>query len=70
MLRQNSIVKFDFSNMPVDYHKKYPFAELDMFVYLGEIVQMPGHCIVARMKDGKVFCGYHIDEFVEVPEEC
>ncbi len=58
-----SLVKFDFALMPIDFHKKYPFTENDRFVYLGDILQMPGHCVVVRLKDNHVFTCYHTDEF-------
>ena len=68
-IRQNALVKFDFADLPVEYHKSYPFTEKDRFVYLGDVVQMPGHCIVVRLSDGHVFTCYHIDDFVELTEE-
>jgi len=68
-IRQNALVRFDFSDLPVKYHKEYPFAEHDRFVYLGDIVQMPGHCVVVRLRDDKVFTCYHTDNFVELTEE-
>jgi hypothetical protein len=35
---------------------------------LGEIKQMPGHCIVVR-KDGKVYWGHHTENFRKAKEE-
>ena len=68
-MKKNTLVKFDFDNIPVEFHSQYPFSRRDVFVYLGDIVQMPGHCILIRMSDGKGFAGYHTDEFVRVPDE-
>jgi len=68
-IREKALVRFDFENTPAEYHKAYPFTEKDRFVYLGDIVQMPGHCIVVRLKDDKVFTCYHTDDFVELTEE-
>ena len=68
-IRQNALVKFDFSMIhDMDYHE-YPFGPEDRFVYIGDIVQMPGHCIVVRMSDGQNFAGYHTDDFIELTEE-
>ena len=46
----------------------YPFNHGDRLIFLGEIVQMPGHCIVVN-KDGRVLWGYHIDDF-RSPFDC
>jgi hypothetical protein len=41
-----------------------------VYLYLGEIKNMPGHCAVADTKDGAVLAGYHSDSFVELdPDE-
>lgn len=68
MIERNSLVRFNFAIVPEEYHKKYPFKEDDVFVFLGEIKQMPGHCIVAG-KDGRVIWGYHTENFVELTED-
>ena len=47
--------------------KRYPFAKDLPLVFLGEILNMPGHCIVAGSKTGRVYSGYHIETFVELP---
>lgn len=38
-------------------------------MFLGEIVQMPGHCVVVRNSDGRVFTCYHTDNFYELKDE-
>jgi len=40
-----------------------------VLVFLGEIPNMPGHCVVADVKTGKVRTGLHTDRFEEIPEE-
>lgn len=57
---------FDFKGLPKEYHNQYPFSKYDDFIYLGEISNMKGHCIVKRMGDGEIFRGYHIENFVEI----
>lgn len=69
MPRQYSLVKFDYKTMPVGFHSKYPFTEQGVYVFLGEIPNMEGHCIVADKKSGTLFCGYHTENFIEIPED-
>ena len=33
------------------------------FVYLGEIPNMPGHCVVIGWSTGKVYSGFHSENF-------
>jgi hypothetical protein len=49
----------------------YPFADEPnlTFVYLGEIKQMVGHCIIVGYETGRIFSGYHADTFQEIPED-
>lgn len=54
------------SNDP--YYNSYPFNESQHLLFLGEIEQMPGHCIVVD-KEGKTFWGYHTSDFVELTDE-
>lgn len=40
----------------------------DFFIYLGEIPNMKGHCVVAQHGGkGKIISGYHIEDFEVVP---
>ncbi len=69
MFKQYTLVKFDYKALLLKYHKFYPFKENEHFVFLGEIVQMPGHCIVISMSDGKIYTGYHTENFIECTED-
>lgn len=40
----------------------YPFRNGDRMLFMGEIEQMPGHCVVAT-SSGKVIWGYHSEHF-------
>jgi len=71
--RVNSMVRFapwfkavahNAGSMPADSG----FYSNEVFVYLGEMVNMPGHVIVAG-RDGFVYFGYHPENFEEVPED-
>ena len=68
-INQNALVKFDYGDLPKEYHKKYPFKKDKVYIFLGEIAQMPGHCIVAEYKTGKIICGYHTENFIELTED-
>jgi len=39
------------------------------FVYLGEIPNMPGHCVVLGYCTGKVYSGFHVERF-RVLDQC
>jgi hypothetical protein len=45
-----------------------PFGKDTMFIYLGEIPNMPGHCVVIGHGSGKVYSGYHTEDF-RLPRE-
>ena len=65
-MKSNTLVKFDISELPDKYHCEYAKIGLthgDLYVYLGDIIQMPGHCTVIRMKDNKVITGVHTENF-------
>jgi hypothetical protein len=38
-------------------------------VLLGEIPNMPEHCVVVDASSGRVIVGLHLDRLVEVPED-
>jgi hypothetical protein len=63
------LVKFNFSEIPIEYHKAYPFSYNDDFLFLGEITQMPGHCLVMNHRTGQLYSGYHSDNFILIPDE-
>ncbi len=42
-----------------------PLLQESRFIFLGEIPNMPGHCVVAMFSSGKLLSGYHTDNFVE-----
>jgi len=43
---------------------KYPFNNGEIVLFLGEVVQMPGHCVVAN-NAGYVIFGHHTEDFRE-----
>jgi len=47
----------------------YPFEPGMTLVFLGEIPNMPGHCVVAEVGTGRLHVGYHTERFVELRED-
>lgn len=69
MIRQYALIKLNEEYLSDEVLASYPFKKDESYIFLGEIVQMPGHCIVVGMHDNKVYSGYHTDNFIEVPED-
>jgi hypothetical protein len=67
--RQFSLVRFDFGTPPVEHDTRYPFKRDGVYVFFGEIPQMPGHCVVADHETGRIYSGYHTENFVELTED-
>ncbi len=68
--RNLSLVHFDEGDgfMPASMRARYPFGIGEPLLFIGEIVNMPGHCIVANKK-GEVHYGYHTENFIELRED-
>lgn len=69
-MRINSFVVFDRSSCSIEVYEKYYgkiFGE-KLFVFLGEIPQCPGHCILADLFTGRVIGMYHTENFREATE--
>ena len=64
-----SLVRFHFDAVPNEYHSKYPFIDGRSYVFFGEIPNMPGHCVVADHQTGQLYSGYHIENFIELPDD-
>ena len=61
-LKSLTIVKFVLSPTERKISKEFTFGEGQHFLFLGEISNMPGHCVVVD-RDGKAHWGYHTDNF-------
>jgi hypothetical protein len=66
--RQNSLCRFSDKHMPEECQGHYPFEEAGGYIFLGEIPNIPGHCVVIDNTDGYVFTGYPISLFTELGE--
>ena len=65
-----SIVKLE--DWYIDHLKKkflIIFTCYTSFIYLGEIPNLPGHCVIAGITTGKIYSGYHIENFRVATEE-
>lgn len=40
-----------------------------VFIFMGEIPNMPGHVVVAGMSTGRIFAGYHPENFEQLSDE-
>ena len=71
--RQYSLVKLEKEAkewLEDNDHKDCPLLKEEAFVYLGEIPNMEGHCVVIGNSTKTILSGYHIDNFEEIsPEE-
>jgi len=67
--RKLSLVRFDIARLPRGFRHKYPFRAGVAYIFLGEIPNMPGHCVVADHGSGKIYSGYHTDNFVELRKD-
>lgn len=65
--RQNSLVKFVLPSPEYELYFK-PLMDERYLVYLGEIPQMRGHCVVAG-HSGRVYSCYHTSDFIELTED-
>ena len=46
-----------------------PVMYIKRHVFLGEIANMGGHCVVADARTGRVYAGYHTENFAEIPRD-
>jgi hypothetical protein len=46
-----------------------PFDNNNVFVFLGEIPNKPGHCIVFLESTGKTWVGFETNSLIEIDEE-
>ena len=59
--RQYSLVK------AVEDNGKLKKSEI--YIFFGEIPNVPGHYVVSDFKSGKVIAGYHLENFIEIPDD-
>jgi hypothetical protein len=64
----NQLVAFEWNSPESPEQRGYPFNPNEVMLFLGEILQMPGHCVVVR-RSGQVVWGYHTDNFREPTDD-
>jgi hypothetical protein len=62
-------VRFSPPGASAKERRRYLFRTSRRYVFLGEIQNMPGHCIVVDLKTGRVFSGWHTENFEELPAD-
>ncbi len=67
--RQYSLVRFLYDSLDGKYHCQYPFTRKGVYIFFGEIPNLPGHCVVADRQTGQIFAGYHSEHFAELSED-
>jgi hypothetical protein len=67
-LRQYSLVKAQESSDP-NWEAVSDSKPTDIFIFFGEIPNMPGHCIVLNQRTQKYLIGFHTERFVELTKE-
>lgn len=67
--RPLSLVRFDAARLSTESAAAYPFQTDALFIYLGEIPNMPGHCVVAEQSSGRICAGFHTECFIELSED-
>ena len=70
-IKTNTMVKFDYEDIPTEYHKHYldKFPKNEVFVFMGELQQMPAHCIVINYKTGQIYSGHHTENFIPLTDD-
>ena len=64
--RHLSLVRFIGAPSALHGDLAYPFTALRTYVFLGEIPNLPGHCVVAEHPTGPIYSGYHSELFREL----
>lgn len=67
--RKLSLVRFIADGVSPASMGKLPFRRGVAYLFLGEIPNMRGHCVVAEQESGRIYAGYHTENFVELTEE-
>jgi len=67
-IRQNALVKFKEDVLEMYNSTDEDFVKEIRFVYLGDIPNMPGHCVLGGQY-GKIHFGIHTNDLVELSED-
>jgi len=62
------LVKFDYSDLPVEWYDKYPFKPDDRFI-LTEFPIDDEHCNVLDLQTQRMYSGYHTENFIDLTRD-
>ena len=70
-IRQYSLIKLEpgYKKWLQENDKNSILLNEEVFIYFSEIPNMPEHCVISGKKTGKVFGGFHLNNFVELTED-
>jgi len=68
-LKPMTLVRFDYESLEpyLIWQIRQVFGD-DVWVFVGEITNMPEHGVFLNHRTGQIVSGYHIDNFVEIGE--
>jgi hypothetical protein len=71
VIRPLAFVKIDINSMPKTIYDDYYKETLgeSLYIFLGEVPNCKGHCILADLSTGKFIGMYHTDNFREATED-
>ena len=67
--RRLSLVRFVAPWLTPKQRRAYPFTENGVYLFVGEVANMPEHCVVVDWKGNRTYVGYHTENFVELTED-
>jgi hypothetical protein len=67
--KKMSLVRFEASRLSSMQRRAYPFKRNGTYLFLGEIANMPEHCVVLDWKNNRNYVGYHTENFVQLTDD-
>lgn len=65
LFKPNTVVVFDYDNCPPEHKENYlqTFPKGRLYIYLGDITNAPGHCILLDIETKEILTMWHTDNF-------
>jgi hypothetical protein len=67
--RPLSLVKVVTEGWSAADRRRYPFKEGRAYLFLGEIPNMPEHCVLVDWERNRTYVGYHTENFIELTRD-
>jgi hypothetical protein len=64
-----SLVRFEAPWLSPKQRRAYPFKRRGTYLFVGEVANMPGRCVVLDWKANRTYLGYHTENFVQLSED-